>query len=329
MRGKSLGGSPEWHYQLKGETAGTVSPEELLEKAQSGEITPETLVWRRGMRRWVPARKVKGLFDAVASPQPRRPAPKSAPPPLPKARKRAGQAAERPAGAAKKTRLTWPDVAGVAIVNVVPAVALLFQRWDVGILILLYWMENVVLGVDNVLRMIVAKPDYSSGKIRLVGPWVEIREGSSVIRAGNSSKFGDILFFLIHYGGFTLGHGFFVLMLIVSDAGAESFEDIESVLRPHVPLLAVALALTVADYAWSFFDEYIRGKGYTKTHHSCLFLRPYGRVLVLHLVILGGAFVLIQLAASPATALLLVAFKVFMDVRRVARASKSNDESST
>ncbi len=51
-----------WMYSKGGgHQAGPVSAAELKRMAQSGELSPDDLVWRAGMEDWVPARRIKGI----------------------------------------------------------------------------------------------------------------------------------------------------------------------------------------------------------------------------------------------------------------------------
>ncbi len=62
--------SSQWYYQKKGEAKqGPFSDKELKAKAAAGEITPDGFVWKEGLKSWVPAGKIKGLFETrVAAP---------------------------------------------------------------------------------------------------------------------------------------------------------------------------------------------------------------------------------------------------------------------
>ena len=55
--------STEWYYAHDGQQAGPVSALELKQLADAGKLTPDDLVWQEGVKDWIPARKVKGLFD--------------------------------------------------------------------------------------------------------------------------------------------------------------------------------------------------------------------------------------------------------------------------
>ena len=53
----------EWFYAKNDQPCGPVSPVELKRFADEGELHQEDLVWREGMGEWIPAGKIKGLFD--------------------------------------------------------------------------------------------------------------------------------------------------------------------------------------------------------------------------------------------------------------------------
>lgn len=51
-----------WYYHADGTNHGAYSPQELRALAVRGTIAPETPVWRVGMKTWVPAKRIRGLF---------------------------------------------------------------------------------------------------------------------------------------------------------------------------------------------------------------------------------------------------------------------------
>ena len=57
----------EWFYELDGFRRGPVASGELKKIADSGAVSPETLIWRDGLEEWVKAGAVRGLF-ATTSP---------------------------------------------------------------------------------------------------------------------------------------------------------------------------------------------------------------------------------------------------------------------
>lgn len=83
--------SQDWYYEDNGQRQGPVSPAMLKKLADSGQIRPETRVWRPGMAQWAEARAIRGLFPGG---QPAAPAPTAAParPAAPSAASPAGRA---------------------------------------------------------------------------------------------------------------------------------------------------------------------------------------------------------------------------------------------
>lgn len=59
--------SEKWYYSRDGAPVGPVSAGELKHLASSGELGPTDLVWKEGMRDWVAAEQLKGLFVVAAS----------------------------------------------------------------------------------------------------------------------------------------------------------------------------------------------------------------------------------------------------------------------
>lgn len=200
----------------------------------------------------------------------------------------------------------------LVLANLVPLYGVVLLGWEVFAVVLLFWFENVVIGFYNLLRMLAARP-------RDIGRW--------------AGKVFAIPFFAVHYGMFTFVHGIFVVVLFGGGM-------IESLDNPGVPMFRHALA--AADVTWgavalivshgfSFVWNYV-GKGeYREATLEALMKQPYGRVVVLHLVILVSGFVVMALGMPMVGLVLLVVLKIGLDIRahlaehrRVERASTSS-----
>lgn len=60
----------QWHYSRNGQENGPVSSSELKQLAARGQLQPTDTVWREGLKGWIPASKVNGLFaGSVSNPQ--------------------------------------------------------------------------------------------------------------------------------------------------------------------------------------------------------------------------------------------------------------------
>ena len=128
------------------------------------------------------------------------------------------------------------------------------------------------------------------------------------------AKAGMIPFFVVHYGIFTAVHGVFVLTLFggVHERGFPGptafFHAVQG-----AGIWPAALALA-ASHAVSFAFNYIGGGEYRTAALASLMSRPYGRVMVLHGVILGGGFLVQALGAPLAAIALLVVLKTGLDL---------------
>ena len=197
------------------------------------------------------------------------------------------------ANAGPSYRIT-PTAVVLIAANLVPLAGVLFFGWSVFATLLLFWVENVIVGVFNILRMLTAAPDNPLA-------WV--------------SKVFMIPFFTFHYGMFVIVHGIFVLQLFggIHTRGfptAAMFWD--AVRGAGIAPAAWGLALS---HAVSFAFNYIGAGQYRTASLPMLMGRPYGRVAVLHVVIIGGGFLVMALG-SPAVALaLLVVLKTALDLR--------------
>jgi RsiW-degrading membrane proteinase PrsW (M82 family) len=66
-----------WYWKENNERRGPISSKELVALATAQRITPQTLIFKEGATDWVPASKVKGLFDGQSN--------VDGPPPFPEA----------------------------------------------------------------------------------------------------------------------------------------------------------------------------------------------------------------------------------------------------
>jgi len=180
--------------------------------------------------------------------------------------------------------------------NLVPLAGVLFWGWDAFALLVLFWMENVVVGLFFILRMVFA--DLEDAAL-----WL--------------AKLFMVPFFCVHYGMFTAVHGAFVFMLF----GEGKYRvDGLNVLAPAARAAAdyglwIPLAVLVGSHFFSFAWNYLYRGEFRSAQLSRLMAQPYGRVVVLHVaIILGGTAATVL--GSPLWALLvLLAFKIALDFR--------------
>lgn len=189
-----------------------------------------------------------------------------------------------------------PSVIVLVLANLIPLGGVLFSGWQVFPIMFLFWLENVVVGVFNALKMLLAGGPGSSAGVKLF----------------------LVPFFTVHYGVFTLVHGVFVFAMFGADwrAGGggpfPNFERVQEVVTQQHLVWAV-LGL-VASHGFSFATNYVLNGTYRTAILPLLMMQPYGRIVVLHLAILGGGF-LVMLMGKPVVGLaLLIALKIGLDV---------------
>ncbi len=183
---------------------------------------------------------------------------------------------------------------GVALVgaNLIPVVGVIVFGWELFPLIFLYWFENAIIGVLNMLKMAV---------------------NSSREPAKIPQKLFMIPFFAIHYGGFLMVHGFFVMKLFGQvDVEVPTLATVLAILDSHG--LEFAVLALVLSHGFSFYANYLRGGEWKEKVLSELMVAPYKRILVLHVFIIFGGAVLLALKSPPLGILLLAVLKTGVDL---------------
>jgi uncharacterized protein DUF6498 len=156
---------------------------------------------------------------------------------------------------------------------------------------------------------------------------------SLLLNTGAAGRAVMAVWFVFHYGIFWVGHGIFVFALphFVGATGTACFEPFQGnslldtgfapglcespfgeLVWSNVALAAVALFLS---HGASFFLNYIGKKQYLTTSPMRQMFAPYSRVVMLHLTILIGAFVIAILGAPIGALLVLIVLKTAFDLR--------------
>jgi hypothetical protein len=202
------------------------------------------------------------------------------------------------------------SIAVLIAANLLPLVGVLFWGWDVFFLLLLFWCENVIIGVFGIARLIVASDTENAGEGLFLPAFFLIHYGGFM--------FGHfmLLFFLIHYGGFMFGH-FMLLFAMYSShvAGAgQSAEpaDYYSMVIENLNWIAV-VALFIS-HGWSFVENYMGKREYENLRPGAAMALPYRRVMITHVALLAGGFFLVERGQPLVGLVLLVLLKIILDV---------------
>jgi magnesium-transporting ATPase (P-type) len=194
-----------------------------------------------------------------------------------------------------------PVISSAALVlsNCIPVIGVAFLGWDLFTLMALFWAENVVIGLYNVLRILSVKPHEPVA-------WL--------------AKIFTSVFFTVHYGGFCLGHGVFVLAFFGGKALGQEPSDQETLeilqgLATNAGFVIGLLALA-ASHGVSYVQNFIRSGEYLKCDPQELMMRPYGRIFILHVALIAGGILAMAMQDAVWIMLLLTVLKIGMDLRQ-------------
>ena len=193
-------------------------------------------------------------------------------------------------------------VVALIVANVIPLVGVVIFGWSVWNILVIYWLENGIVGVINVLKMASATGETAANP----SPLTFMVNGQP---ATQLSKPALIPFFVVHYGIFWFVHGVFVLTLpaflsMASDTAMRL--DLGAVL-----FAAIALAIS---HGLSFWWNFLRGGEYRRVTPAGLMFAPYRRLIALHLTIIFGAMAVMFTGAPVAAVAILVAIKTLLDL---------------
>ncbi len=185
------------------------------------------------------------------------------------------------------------SVLSLLLANLVPLVGVLAFGWDLGAIMLLFWAESGIIGFYALLRL-----GYVAG-------WSAVFLGP---------------FFLVHFGGFMVGHLLFIYTLFIQGMNADGtiaaggdaglMESLSTVFGPLYPAL---LALFLS-HGISFFTNFLRRREYAGRDPAEQMKEPYKRIVVMHVSIIFGGWFILTLGAPVWALLLLVGLKTGVDV---------------
>jgi hypothetical protein len=196
-----------------------------------------------------------------------------------------------PIGASRR----WPVIAAIAF-NLIPLVGVLAWGWSAFALIFLYWLENLVIGLRTLAAMIASARTNPQTNWPATGFFAA--------------------FFTLHYGLFCFGHGAFVVLLFGGAALGRNILDLPgaaAALFAQQPSLALGLISVAAWQGMQFALFLVRGDA-ARTNPLALMGAPYPRIIILHLAIMLGGFMLMLLNQPLAGLVALTLIKAAFDV---------------
>lgn len=195
----------------------------------------------------------------------------------------------------------------LVVVNCIPLAGVLWLGWDLSTIVALYWVENGVVGVYAMAKIATAEAvDPDPPAVTINGR----RLSDAQMRQPSSARAVLLPFFALHYGGFWFVHGVFVLFALPamwSEMGAPGG-------GPSLAAILWAVPFLLLSHGASFLYNWWWGGERLTSSPSREMTAPYARVVVLHLTIVLGAFVVAALGAPIWALVLMVALKTIADL---------------
>ena len=202
------------------------------------------------------------------------------------------------------------SIKALTVANLIPLLGVFLLDWDAAAVVLLYWIENLIIGFFNIFRMILVKVESTAGQFQ---------------------KLFMIPFFCVHFGGFCAVHGFFLLAFFKIGSSTD-------VLDPGTPwmgpLIFLQLLYSVVMQLWqsrppglewpvlglavshgiSFVKNFIFGREYLSLKISQIMMRPYKRIVLMHVAIIAGGVFVMKLGSPVGLLCVLIFLKIGMDI---------------
>ena len=206
-------------------------------------------------------------------------------------------------GLSKGTLPSKGAIAALVIFNLMPIFGALFFDWDISSVLILYWLENLIIGFYTLLKIASAQGaphqpiiSHISGKTKKL-----------------YSKKAYFFFFIFIYGIFTAVHGGLVITFFR-----------QGHLSPWE--IGPALLGLFLSHGISYRNNFIQKGEYLTASPDRQMLAPFKRVMVMHITVLIGGFLagaagaVNQIAGKPIidaalpALLILVAIKIIIDL---------------
>ena len=189
----------------------------------------------------------------------------------------------------------------LVLANLVPLAGIIYFEWNLTAVLMLYWIENLVIGAYAVVKILFA----------------------GVLHRQAAALFTSV-FFIVHYGLFWSGHGFFLSSLLdlpVQESQTwlpapfgTGLDVLLSAWSVHGEALAWATFALVVSHGFSLFENFIGNREFESRDAAKMPFDPYKRVFLLHVSLIAGAILIEQLGQKIYLLVLLVGIKVAMDV---------------
>ena len=183
--------------------------------------------------------------------------------------------------------LSSESAVALVVANCVPLLGVLFFGWDLGEIMVLYWVESGVVAFYTVLKIAIV------GKL------------AALVAAP---------FFVGHFGGFMTGHFLLIYGLFLrGNIGGWTPGAAAELSAIFVPIWTSIAALFIS-HGVSFFRNFIGQREYEGASVSGLMTAPYNRVIVMHLTLILGGWIILLMGMPTGALVVLLVLKTAVDL---------------
>ena len=199
-------------------------------------------------------------------------------------------APREPEGLEPPARLSIDSPSTLALIaaNLLPLAGVLFFGWDLTGVLVLFWAESGVIAFYTALKMAMV---------------------------GKLAALFEVPFFIGHFGGFMAGHFMLLYSFFVLGPGSPRLQAgvQEELLRLFDPLW-MPLAGFVMSHGVSFVTNFLGRREYKTATVKALMTAPYKRIVVMHLTLIFGGWVIMALNSPVSALAVFVLLKTVMDL---------------
>jgi hypothetical protein len=180
----------------------------------------------------------------------------------------------------------------ILAINLLPVLGVAFFGWSALTLVLVYWLENLVIGALNAAKILVS--GFSTGRAAA---------GLSLFLAP---------FFVVHYGMFCFVHGLFILALFGNGLDSSSAFDVAGLAHAVMdrlrtePAMLWSTAALAAFHLYALLRYWVGEQRWRTSDPLSQMFAPYSRILVVHLTIMLAG-IAVMLLGQPMLAVLCLA----------------------
>ena len=173
------------------------------------------------------------------------------------------------------------------LANIVPLLGVMFWHWSLFSIMLIYWLENAIIGFYNIPKMLMI---------------------------GGVLAVPMVLFFVIHYGIFMIVHLAFIFAIFGGLMSSPHRVQHFSIPVAFDGTTILAFISLFVSHGISFFSNFVGKEEYECSTIPKQMITPYGRIVIMHVTLILGGFFAMALGAPPLALAVMVLLKIGADL---------------